>query len=224
MDRRSSISNFGQLFLLICIFGLLIYFTCHAHLGSAHGSKDTTPQCKTIQSVQPPAPADSLHPTISASLIRFQSNMPLWKKRQRRHASDLPTPAKARLSASLATDEASNEQQLKIARFESANGNEKALRTLRHALERIYDTITQLIHDLDFLDEHELIFQVGAFTLEFDCLAGHMSALAVKAVVRHIGQMLQSGLTGMVTGEVVDVRASVRILFAFGVWLRIPGQ
>ena len=40
--------------------------------------------------------------------------------------------------------------------------------------------------------------------------------LAVKAVVMRLAQMAMRGLVGFVVGEVVDARAGVRMVFAFG--------
>jgi len=110
----------------------------------------------------------------------------------------------------------------KFIRFH-ALANESPLKTIVSLLERLYDALAFILFDLSFLDEHDLTLQVGDFTLQLHCIAEYLSALAVKAVVRRLGQMLQRGLTGLVSGEVVDVGTAVRTMFVFGVVLRVDG-
>ena len=87
-------------------------------------------------------------------------------------------------------------------------------------IERLYDAVAYVIIDLSFLDEHDLVFQVGAFSLELHCSAEYLSVVALKMIVRNLGQLVQKGLTGLVAGEVVDVTTAVRTTFALGVGVR----
>lgn len=61
------------------------------------------------------------------------------------------------------------------------------------------------------------MLRFGAFTLEYHDVAEMLNILAIKAVVTRVLQMVMKGLLGFVEGEVVDARAGVRMVFAFGV-------
>lgn len=85
------------------------------------------------------------------------------------------------------------------------------------ALERACEAIALWLLDFDLPEEQDLVLRVGAFTLELHEVAEHLSVLAVKAVVMKVLRMVLRGLLGFVEGEVVDVQAGVRMVFAFGV-------
>lgn len=84
-------------------------------------------------------------------------------------------------------------------------------------MERTCEAFAYYLLDLDLLEEQQLVLRFGDFTLEFYDVAAYLSMLAVKAVVTKLLQMITKGLLGFVEGEIVDVQAGVRTLFAFGV-------
>ena len=95
----------------------------------------------------------------------------------------------------------------------------KCLYAASAILEFCYEAIAFFIidHEHDLIEQHDLIFQIGALTFSFHSMAKYISLQAVRAVVRRLGQMVQMGLTGLVSGQVVDVKAETRMLFAFGI-------
>ena len=82
--------------------------------------------------------------------------------------------------------------------------------------ERTCEVFAYNLLDLDQFEGPDLVVRVGGFTLEFHEVAERLSMLAVKAVVMRLAQMAMRGLVGFVVGEVVDARAGVRMVFAFG--------
>jgi len=137
------------------------------------------------------------------------------------HASMITNPPTANVTSQ--PQDQPNRFIFKFLRFHALLVNESPLKTIVSLLERLYDALAFILFDLSFLDEHDLTLQVRDFTLQLHCIAEYLSALAVKAVVRRLGQMLQRGLTGLVSGEVVDVGTAVRTMFVFGVVLRVDG-
>lgn len=88
---------------------------------------------------------------------------------------------------------------------------------LNKIIERCYDVIALALIIPNLLDRDALVFHFGDLTFAFRAVAGYLSLIALKAVIRQLGQMLQRGLTGFVSGEVVDVRNEYKVLFTFGV-------
>ena len=83
-------------------------------------------------------------------------------------------------------------------------------------LERTCEVFAYYLLDLDHFEGQDLVLRVGGLTLEFHEVAERLSMLAVKAVVMRLAQMVMRGLVGFVVGEMVDARAGVRMVFAFG--------
>lgn len=84
---------------------------------------------------------------------------------------------------------------------------------LDKVIERCYESIALCLVGLDLMEQRDLDIHIGDLTLAFHIAAGHLSYVALSAVLRHLGQILQWGLTGFVSGEVVDVRKECKILF-----------
>ena len=106
---------------------------------------------------------------------------------------------------------------LTLTKIRTFSTNDASLPMIVATLERTYDAIAIAIAtvDIDALEQHDLAFRIGNFRFEVHCMVEYLSVLAVRTVIQHIGQMLQRGLTGLVTGEVVDVSSAVRVAFAF---------
>lgn len=86
------------------------------------------------------------------------------------------------------------------------------------ALDRLLESLAYALLDLDLLEAQHLVLRLGAFTLDFYDVAERLSVLAIKAVLVRLARMVERGLlVGWVRGEVVDVRAGVRGVFALGV-------
>lgn len=85
------------------------------------------------------------------------------------------------------------------------------------ALERACESFASSLFDYDLLYDEDLALHLGDFTLQFQDVAEQLSMLAVKTVLMKLIQMLQKGLLGFVEGELIDARAGVRMIFAFGV-------
>lgn len=100
--------------------------------------------------------------------------------------------------------------------------NSRIPAALAKVLDRLYDSLATFIllhynEDVDFLDAHDLTLRIGALRLDFHAEAELLSREAVRTVVRRLGQLAQGGLTGLVTGEVRDVRAAVGVIFTLGI-------
>ena len=85
------------------------------------------------------------------------------------------------------------------------------------AMERLCEAFAYALLDLDLLADQHLVLRLGGFTLDFYDVAEQLSVLAMKAVVVKLMQMIGKGLFGFIRGEMISVRAGVRLLFAFGV-------
>lgn len=95
--------------------------------------------------------------------------------------------------------------------------SQTAIRVLNHLLDLIYDFLSQFYISHTFPTDTDLTIRIGSVVLDFDCVARYISAVSVKIVVRRLGQLVQRGLTGLVSGDVVDVAGGVRIGFALWV-------
>ena len=107
-----------------------------------------------------------------------------------------------------------------ITNFQTFLASDRPPQVAAIVIERLYDVAAIMLIDLTSLDEHDLVFQLGAFSLEFHCFAEYLSVLVLRMIVRRLGQLVQKGMTGLVAGEVVDVKTAVRTTFVFGVGVR----
>lgn len=83
-------------------------------------------------------------------------------------------------------------------------------------IERLYDTLAYALLDRDALDAYDLTLRVGGLRLDFYCVAEVLGVMAVRAVVKRLGQLVQGGLTGVVVGGVEGGRG-VGVVVALGV-------
>ena len=70
--------------------------------------------------------------------------------------------------------------------------------------------------DHDGLDEHEWAVRVGGLEMRFYDTAAALQMYAISAVLQRLARLVQVGLVGFVSGEVVDVGEGVRMGFVFG--------
>ena len=107
--------------------------------------------------------------------------------------------------------------------FTDPNNKDLVIHGLATILERIYEIWAFAMLDFESLERHDLEIRVGSFVLRFYCVAEYLSMLAVKAVTRRLGQLVQEGLTGVMAGEVLDVQTAVKTVFAFELVVKIYG-
>ena len=151
---------------------------------------------------------------ISTSLPHSPAQLPLWRR---------PNAISSSLSKPSDQNGASKSYLLTFTNLNAIAADKEAVNFLVIVIERMYDLLAYAILDFGSLTRHDLEIRFGNFVLEFHCLAEYLSIMAVKAVARRLGQMIQGGLTGLVAGEIVDVQTAVRTIFAFDLLLRLPG-
>ena len=104
--------------------------------------------------------------------------------------------------------------------FQAFIASDRAISIMVEAMERLYDAFAVTLLSAVLMEASQFRIEMGDLMLSVFCLDGYLSVQAIKAVVRRLSQMAQAGMTGLVVGEVTDVKTAVRIAFSLGVLLR----